>query len=57
MSSGSRSGAFTGGGHTLGSEDVPSSYIPDPDAQDDDNLSWSLCSMPTFTHIDISSDR
>jgi UBX domain-containing protein 1 len=28
----SRSGAFRGAGHTLGSEDIPSSLIPDPDA-------------------------
>ncbi|EGN97269.1 hypothetical protein SERLA73DRAFT_183932 [Serpula lacrymans var. lacrymans S7.3] len=27
-----RSSAFTGGGHTLGSDEVESSYIPDPDA-------------------------
>ncbi|PFH49148.1 hypothetical protein AMATHDRAFT_5121 [Amanita thiersii Skay4041] len=27
-----RSTTFTGGGHTLGSDDVPSTYIPDPNA-------------------------
>lgn len=29
----SSSGAFTGGGHTLGSDEVPSEYIGDPDAE------------------------
>jgi len=38
VSSGNRLGAFTGGGHVLGSDDVPSSYVPDPDAQDEDSL-------------------
>ncbi|KAF8953673.1 hypothetical protein BDZ97DRAFT_1871242 [Flammula alnicola] len=28
------SGAFTGGGHTLGSDEVESSYIPDPSAEE-----------------------
>lgn len=28
----SGSGVFSGGGHTLGSEDVESSFIPDPNA-------------------------
>jgi len=27
--------SFAGGGHTLGGDDVESTYIPDPDAQDD----------------------
>ncbi|KAJ7769366.1 hypothetical protein B0H16DRAFT_1517617 [Mycena metata] len=27
--------AFPGGGHTLGSDEVPSSYIPDPNAPSD----------------------
>jgi UBX domain-containing protein 1 len=27
--------SFRGGGHTLGSDDVESTYIPDPDAEDD----------------------
>lgn len=27
---------FTGGGHTLGSDEVPSEYIPDPDAPSDE---------------------
>ncbi|KAF9555715.1 SEP-domain-containing protein [Agrocybe pediades] len=31
-----RPGAFFGGGHTLGSEDVESSYIPDPTAEDEE---------------------
>jgi UBX domain-containing protein 1 len=29
---GHRSGTFFGGGHTLGSDEVASQYIPDPDA-------------------------
>ncbi|KJA16623.1 hypothetical protein HYPSUDRAFT_193049 [Hypholoma sublateritium FD-334 SS-4] len=29
-----RSGAFSGGGHTLGSDEVDSSFIPDPSAED-----------------------
>ena len=28
------SGAFAGGGHTLGSDEVDSSYIPDPDVDE-----------------------
>lgn len=35
------SSAFTGGGHTLGSDDVQSSYIPDPNAASQGKL---LCS-------------
>ncbi|KAF8905414.1 hypothetical protein CPB85DRAFT_1315495 [Mucidula mucida] len=31
----SRAGAFAGGGHTLGSDDIESSYIPDPNAPED----------------------
>ncbi|KAF9022813.1 SEP-domain-containing protein [Hymenopellis radicata] len=31
----SGSGAFAGGGHTLGSDDIESSYIPDPNAPED----------------------
>ncbi|KAG6908230.1 hypothetical protein DXG01_005623 [Tephrocybe rancida] len=34
----SRSSAFRGGGHTLGSDEVESSYIADPDAVDEDEV-------------------
>jgi len=34
----SSSSAFTGGGHTLGSDEVESSFIPDPNANDPDRL-------------------
>lgn len=30
-----RGGAFSGGGHMLGSDEVESSFVPDPDAMDD----------------------
>ncbi|KAJ7769374.1 hypothetical protein B0H16DRAFT_1517656 [Mycena metata] len=33
--SASQSSAFPGGSHTLGSDEVPSSYIPDPNALSD----------------------
>jgi len=32
---GSGSAVFRGGGHTLGGDDVESTYIPDPDAEDE----------------------
>ncbi|KAG9312589.1 hypothetical protein JVU11DRAFT_6986 [Chiua virens] len=32
-----RSSAFRGGGHTLGSDDVDSAFVPDPDAQQDND--------------------
>lgn len=32
-----RAGPFSGGGHTLGSDEVESSYVPDPTAKDDED--------------------
>ncbi|TFK35804.1 hypothetical protein BDQ12DRAFT_611172 [Crucibulum laeve] len=32
----SRSSAFSGGGHVLGSDEVPSSFVPDPNAPEDE---------------------
>ncbi|KAG1748099.1 hypothetical protein EDB19DRAFT_1684250 [Suillus lakei] len=32
-----RAGPFSGGGHTLGSDEVESSYVPDPNAEDDES--------------------
>lgn len=37
-----RSGAFSGGGHTLGSDEVDSSFIPDPSAEDGEGTIFSL---------------
>ncbi|KAJ7769368.1 SEP-domain-containing protein [Mycena metata] len=38
LASPSTSSAFSGGGHTLGSDEVPSTYIPDPNAPEDPAL-------------------
>ncbi|KAJ7769377.1 hypothetical protein B0H16DRAFT_1715842 [Mycena metata] len=38
LASPSASPAFSGGGHTLGSDEVPSTYIPDPNAPEDPAL-------------------
>ncbi|KAK1229739.1 protein phosphatase regulator [Marasmius sp. AFHP31] len=40
-----RSTVFSGGGHTLGSDDVDSSFIPDPDAVDNDGM-FSISDRP-----------
>jgi UBX domain-containing protein 1 len=37
------SGAFAGGGHTLGSDDVESSYIPDPDVDEFEGKLNPIC--------------
>jgi len=40
------SGAFSGGGHTLGSDEVESSFIPDPSAPEGEGV---LCTASTLS--------
>lgn len=42
MGSEHRANVFTGGGHTLGSDEVPSTFIPDPDAEENGTNSPSF---------------
>ena len=37
-----RGGAFSGGGHTLGSDEVDSAFVPDPNAEDGEGTIFSL---------------
>ncbi|KAF8882240.1 hypothetical protein BD779DRAFT_1612471 [Infundibulicybe gibba] len=50
--SGSRPGAFFGGGQTLGSEDVASTFIPDPNAPD----SADPADSPAIRHLSFWRD-
>ena len=44
-----RSTAFSGGGHTLGSDEVESTYVPDPNAQEVDEV-------PAIRHLTFWRD-
>ena len=44
-----RAGAFAGGGHTLGSDEVESSFIPDPSAPEGEG---TFCSMAIVVFSD-----
>ncbi len=37
-----RSGAFSGSGHTLGSDEVDSAFVPDPNAEDGEGTIFHL---------------
>lgn len=48
--------AFSGGGHTLGSDDVPSSFIPDPSAPSGESHGpFSLCGISSFKFKDLNA--
>ncbi|SJL08724.1 uncharacterized protein ARMOST_12093 [Armillaria ostoyae] len=48
MGSEHRANVFTGGGHTLGSDEVPSTFIPDPDAEENDGTEETAIRHLTF---------